>query len=387
MRFLHTSDWHLGRRFHEADLIDAQRAFLTHIHATARDRDVDAILVAGDIYDRAIPSLDAVRLFDSALSQFADLRIPIIMISGNHDSAHRLGVGASVLARAGVYLRTDPATACTRPVLLDDEHGTIAVYGIPYLEPSLTHDDLEADKSHHAVTTAALDRIRADLATYPDGTRSVVVAHAFVAGGEPSTSERDITVGGLDYVSASAFTGIDYAALGHLHGAQKVNDRIHYSGSPLAYSFSETNHTKSLTIVDMAGDGTVTLTPVLTPVPRPLALLKGTLDDLLTNPAHEAVTDSWLQVTLTDPALPYEPMARLRRRFPHTLRLLHERSDHLQQASDRPTYTQRLQGRGDLDIACDFVKKVRGDDPTPAEHALLRRAVEAILHTTHQETV
>ncbi|WP_344007326.1 exonuclease SbcCD subunit D [Streptomyces thermocarboxydovorans] len=387
MRFLHTSDWHLGRRFHEADLIDAQRAFLTHIHDTVRERDVDAILVAGDIYDRAIPSLDAVRLFDGALSQFADLRIPIMMISGNHDSAHRLGVGASVLARAGVHLRTDPATACTRPVLLDDEHGTVAVYGIPYLEPSLTHDDLEADKSHQAVTTAALDRIRADLATYPDGTRSVVVAHAFVAGGEPSTSERDITAGGLDYVSASAFTGIDYAALGHLHGAQNVNDRIHYSGFPLAYSFSETHHTKSLTIVDMAGDGTVTLTPVPTPVPRPLALLKGTLADLLTNPAHEAMTGSRLQVTLTDPALPYEPMAQLRRRFPHTLRLLHERPDHPQQAVDRPTYTQRLQGRGDLDIACDFIKKVRGDDPTPAEHTLLRRAVEATLHTTHQETV
>ncbi|MFE5406779.1 exonuclease SbcCD subunit D [Streptomyces sp. NPDC056580] len=387
MRFLHTSDWHLGRRFYEADLIDAQRAFLTHIHDTARDRDVDALLVAGDLYDRAIPSLDAVRLFDSALSQFADLRIPILMISGNHDSAHRLGVGASLLARAGVHLRTDPATACARPVLLDDEHGTVAVYGIPYLEPSLTHDDLESDKSHQAVTTAALDRIRADLATYPDGTRSVVVAHAFVAGGEPSASERDITVGGLDYVSASAFTGIDYVALGHLHGAQNVNDRIHYSGSPLAYSFSETHHTKSLTLVDMAGDGTVTLTPVPTPVPRPLALLKGTLKDLLTNPAHNAVTDSWLQVTLTDPALPYEPMARLRRRFPHTLRLKHERPDHLQQAADRPTYTQRLQGRNDLDIACDFVKKVRGDDPTPAEHALLRRAVEATLHTTHQETV
>ncbi|MGW1053583.1 exonuclease SbcCD subunit D [Streptomyces sp. NPDC002521] len=387
MRFLHTSDWHLGRRFHEADLIDAQRAFLTHIHDTAREGDVDAILVAGDIYDRAIPSLDAVRLFDSALSQFADLRIPIIMISGNHDSAHRLGVGASVLARAGVHLRTDPATACTRPVLLDDEHGTIAVYGIPYLEPSLTHDDLEADKSHQAVTTAALDRIRADLATYPDGIRSVVLAHAFVAGGEPSTSERDITVGGLDYVSASAFTGIDYAALGHLHGDQSVNDRIHYSGSPLAYSFSETHHTKSLTIVDMAGDGTVALTPVPTPVPRPLACLKGTIEDLLTDPAHEAVTDSWLQVTLTDPALPYEPMARLRRRFPLTLRLLHERPDHLQQAADRPTYTQRLQGRSDLDIARDFIKKVRGDDPTPAEHALLRRAVEATLHTTHQETI
>ncbi|MFD0069628.1 exonuclease SbcCD subunit D, partial [Streptomyces sp. NPDC127574] len=375
------------RRFHEADVIDAQRAFLTHIHATAQDREVDAILVAGDIYDRAIPSLDAVRLFDSALTQLAQLHIPIIMISGNHDSAHRLGVGASVLARAGVHLRTDPESACTRPVLLEDEHGTVAVYGIPYLEPSLTHEGLDADKSHQAVTTAAMDRIRADLASSAPNTRSRVIAHAFVAGGESSTSERDITVGGLDYVAASTFHDIDYVALGHLHGAQNVNDRIHYSGSPLAYSFSEAHHTKTLTIVDMAADGTVTLDRVNTPVPRPLACLKGTLKDLLTDPAHEPLTGSWLQVTLTDPALPYEPMSQLRRRFPYVLSLVPPDPGQRRRTGEHSTYTQRLQGRNDLDIACDFVTKVRGDAPTPAEHVLLRQAVEHAQHTAHEETV
>jgi exonuclease SbcD len=387
MRFLHTSDWHLGRRFHEADLIDAQRAFLTHVHDTARDQQVDAILVAGDIYDRAIPSLDAVRLFNDALNQLADLGLPIIMISGNHDSAHRLGVGSRLLARAGVHLRTDPVTACTTPVLLDDEHGTVAIYGIPYLEPSLTRDELQADRSHQAVLTAALDRIRADLATYPTGTRSVVLAHAFVAHAKPCTSERDITVGGIDYVSASAFDGIDYVALGHLHGAQTIGDRIHYSGSPLAYSFSEADHTKTLTVVDLHADSTVTLTCIPTPVPRPLACLEGPFQDLLTNPAHEHLTGSWLQVTFTDPALPYEPMAKLRRRFPHTMQLLHKRPDTAEPA-DRPTYTQRLEGRTDLEIACDFVKKVRGTDPTPTEHDLLRQAVEASrIHATQEVTV
>ncbi|MFD3806959.1 exonuclease SbcCD subunit D [Streptomyces sp. NPDC058611] len=387
MKFLHTSDWHLGRRFHEADLIDAQRAFLTHVHDTARDHRVDAILVAGDIYDRAIPSLDAVRLFDEALNHFADLHLPIIMISGNHDSAHRLGVGSRLLARAGVHLRTDPATACTTPVLLDDAHGTVAVYGLPYLEPALTHDALQADKSHQGVLAAALDRVRADLATYPDGTRSVVLAHAFVAGAQPCLSERDITVGGIDHVTTDTFRGIDYTALGHLHGAQSPGERIHYSGSPLAYSFSETDHTKTLTVADLAHDATLTLTRIPTPVPRPLARLQGTLHDLLTNPAHDHLTRSWLQVTLTDPALPYEPMAQLRRRFPHTMHLLHQRPDTPDQA-DRPTYTQRLQGRTDLQIACDFVKKVRGTGPTPAEQDLLTRAVEASrIRSTQEETV
>ncbi|GGV05398.1 nuclease SbcCD subunit D [Streptomyces albospinus] len=387
MRFLHTSDWHLGRRFHEADLIDAQRDFLTHVHDTARDQQVDVILVAGDIYDRAIPSLDAVRLFNDVLNQFADLNLPIIMISGNHDSAHRLGVGSRLLARAGVHLRTDPITACTTPVLLDDPHGTVAVYGLPYLEPSLARTDLGADRtSHQAVVTAALDLVRADLATYPIGTRSVVLAHAFVTGAAPCDSERDINVGGIDHVTASAFDGIDYVALGHLHGAQDINDRIHYSGSPLAYSFSETGHTKTLTVVDLAGDGTVTLTRVPTPVPRALACLKGTFQDLLTNPAHEHLTGSWLQVTLTDADLPYEPMARLRRRFPHTMHLLHQRPDNPEQ-SDGPTYTERLEGRTDLEIACDFVKKVRGTDPNPTEHDLLRQAVEASRIRSMQEEI
>ncbi len=134
MRFLHTSDWHLGRRFHTEDLIPAQEAFFDHLVDTARSEDVDAILVAGDIYDRAIPSLDAVRLFNRALHQLADLDVPIIMISGNHDSAHRLGLGSGLFARAGIHLRTDPAT-CDVPVLLEDANGPVAVYGIPYLEP------------------------------------------------------------------------------------------------------------------------------------------------------------------------------------------------------------------------------------------------------------
>ncbi|MFD3947996.1 exonuclease SbcCD subunit D, partial [Streptomyces sp. NPDC058579] len=236
MRFLHTSDWHLGRRFHTEDLVPAQRVFLEFLVDTARTENVDAVLVAGDIYDRAIPSLDAVRLFNHALHQLADLDVPIIMISGNHDSAHRLGVASGLLARTGIHLRTDPAT-CDTPVLLEDADGPVAVYGIPYLEPSMVRTVLEVEAvSHRAVLTAALDRIRADLTSnQPTGTRSVILAHAFVTPGtgqpeerdrtEESISERDITVGGVAHVGADVFDGIDYVALGHLHGVQRVTDR------------------------------------------------------------------------------------------------------------------------------------------------------------------
>ncbi|WP_328755508.1 exonuclease SbcCD subunit D [Streptomyces sp. NBC_00269] len=392
MRFLHTSDWHLGRRFHGEDLTDVQRKAIDHICATARSEHVDALLVAGDIYDRAIPSLDAVRLFSHALEQLADLGIPTIMISGNHDSAHRLGVGSGLLAKAGVHLRTDPAQAAV-PVILEDADGPIAVYGVPYLEPALARDHLDAEAaSHQAVLTSALDRIRADLAARPPGTRSVVLAHAFVTGASGCDSERDISVGGVAHAGAGVFDGIDYIALGHLHGAQQVNSRIHYSGSPLAYSFSETGHIKSLTLIDLPQHTAPAITRTELPekLRLPLAQLTGRLEDLLADPAHDSLAEAWLHVTLTDTARPYEPMARLRQRFPHTLHLEHIPTAVPGQSTDTPTYRERLHGRGDLDITHDFVTAVRGTQPTEEEAGLLQEAVDdlrARAHVQEKETV
>ncbi|WP_327418839.1 exonuclease SbcCD subunit D [Streptomyces sp. NBC_01233] len=383
MRFLHTSDWHLGRRFHGEDLIEAQRKVLDHICDTARTERVDALLVAGDVYDRAIPSLDAVRLFSHALHQLADLDIPSIMISGNHDSAHRLGVGARLLARARVHLRTDPADIGT-PLLLEDADGPVAVYAVPYLEPTLVRTDLDAETaSHQAVLTAALDRIRADLATRPEGTRSVVLAHAFITGADTpareTDSERNISVGGVAHAGASVFAGIDYAALGHLHRPQRVTDTVHYSGSPLAYSFSEAGHGKSLTLIDLPVGAAPTVTRTALPphLRLPLARLTGRLEDLLTDAAHDALTESWLHVTLTDTARPYEPMARLKQRFPHTLDIEHIPAVIPAQATTTPTYSERLRGRGDLEITHDFITVVRGTEPTDDERALLQEAIES----------
>src|SRR5882757_1879977 len=271
MRFLHTSDWHLGRSFHRVSLLDAQRAFLDHLVATVREERVDAVLVAGDIYDRAVPPLPAVELFDDALHRLAESGVPTVMISGNHDSARRLGVGAGIMDRAGIHLRTDPAT-CHEPVLLPDADGEVAVYGLPYLEPALVRQEFAVERADHAaVLGAAMDRIRADLAGRPDGTRAVVLAHAFVTGAAPSDSERDITVGGVQAVPAAVFDGVHYAALGHLHGCQTVNDRVRYSGSPLAYSFSEEHHRKSMWLVTLDADGQIEAERIDTPVPRRLA--------------------------------------------------------------------------------------------------------------------
>ncbi|GLF95694.1 exonuclease SbcCD subunit D [Streptomyces yaizuensis] len=377
MRFLHTSDWHLGRSLHRVPLLAAQSAFLDHLIAAVREHEADAVLVAGDVYDRAVPPLAAVELFDRALHRLAEAGVPTVMISGNHDSARRLGVGAGLIDRAGIHLRTDPA-GCGTPVLLSDAHGDIACYGLPYLEPALVKDELGAAKAHHeAVITAAMDRVRADLANRPGTTRSVVLAHAFVTGGEPSDSERDISVGGVGSVPAGIFHGVDYVALGHLHGCQTITERVRYSGSPLAYSFSEAGHRKTMWLVDLGPDGSITAGRVDCPVPRPLARIRGTLRELLDDPALDRHRDSFVEATLTDATRPAEPMARLTERFPHTLSLVFEP----ERADGGPvlSYAQRLRGRGDQEIAEDFVAHVRGGSgPDERERAVLREAFDGV---------
>ncbi|MFI6767298.1 exonuclease SbcCD subunit D [Streptomyces sp. NPDC050355] len=377
MRLLHTSDWHLGRSFHRVNLLGAQRAYLDHLVETVRARDVEAVLVAGDVYDRAVPPLAAVELFDEALHRLAELGVPTVMISGNHDSARRLGVGAGLMERAGIHLRTDPV-GCGTPVLLTDAHGPVALYGLPYLEPAMVRDALGAPRADHAaVLGAAMDRVRADLADRPAGTRSVVLAHAFVTGGTVSDSERDITVGGVASVPAAVFDGVDYAALGHLHGCQTLTERVRYSGSPLAYSFSEADHRKSSWLVDLDADGAVRAERVDAPVPRPLARIRGPLERLLDDPALARHEDSWVEATLTDSARPHEPMARLAKRFGHLVSLVFDPDE----GPDRSlaSYAQRLRGRSDQEIAEDFVEHVRsGRGADEHERAELRSAIDEV---------
>ncbi|MEC4020406.1 exonuclease SbcCD subunit D [Streptomyces sp. H27-D2] len=377
MRILHTSDWHLGRSFHRVSLLAAQETFIDHLIATVRDRDVDAVVVAGDVYDRAVPPLAAVELFDGVLHRLAELGVPTVMISGNHDSARRLGVGAGLIDRAGIHLRTDPA-GCGTPVVLTDAHGDVACYGLPYLEPALVREEFGTEKAGHpAVLGAAMARVRADLAARPAGTRSVVLAHAFVTGGAASDSERDITVGGVASVPADVFDGVDYAALGHLHGCQTISERVRYSGSPLAYSFSETDHRKSMWIIDLGAGGALAAERVDCPVPRPLARIRGCLDDLLERPELDRHENSWVEATLTDPSRPAEPMARLAARFPHVLSLAFDP----ERAPEDPmaSYAQRLRGRTDQQIAEDFVGHVRaGRGPDDHERAVLTDAFDTV---------
>jgi exonuclease SbcD len=216
-------------------------------------------------------------------------------------------------------------------------------------------------------------RVRADVARRPAGTRSVVLAHAFVAGAAPSESERDLAVGGAASVPASTFAGVDYVALGHLHAPQRVGANGRYAGSPVAFSFSEAGHEKSVCVVEV-GEEVVTRV-VACPVARPLARLRGTLDELLADPAHRAAEGAWVQVTLTDPVRASDAMERLRRRFPHTAALLFDPQGAAAGADG--TYAARLRGLDDDGLVARFVADVRGTEADQDELALLRDALAA----------
>lgn len=380
MRILHTSDWHLGRSFHREGLLGAQAAYVDHLLEVVEKERVDLVVVAGDIYDRALPPVDAVRLASETFTRLARSRAQVVVSSGNHDSAQRLGFGSDLIDAAGVFLRTR-ADQVGVPVVLGDEHGPVAVHGLPYLDPDHLREPwgLTA-RSHEAALGEAMSRVRADLAARPAATRSVVLAHAFVAGDgqvRPSDSERDISVGGVSIVPTSLFDGIDYVGLGHLHGRHTLTDRVRYSGSPLAYSFSEADHRKGSWLVELGADGFTSAEFVDAPVPRPLARLRGTLETLLADPALAPHEGAWVQATITDDHRPAQAMDQLRRRFPHTLVLTFEPSS---PAGALVPSRRPADGRADHEITRDFVAEMRGRPASDAESALLLEACDACSH-------
>jgi exonuclease SbcD len=385
MRLLHTSDWHLGRTLHGLDLLEAQQSALEHIVATARAEAVDAVLVSGDVYDRAVPPIEAVRLFSRTVGELASFT-QVVVSSGNHDSAVRLGALAEVLTdRLHIRTRTD---RLAEPVELADEWGPVLVYAVPYLDPETVRHELGGDepleRSHAAVLGAALDRVRANLAerrAAAGSVRSVVMAHAFVAGRAPaqtSDSERDLRVGGVEVVPTDVFDGVDYSALGHLHGAQEprvdASGHMRYSGSPLRYSFSEAGQAKSVTLVDLGPDGVKSVSTVPVPQPREMIRLTGTLAELCDEGAHAEHTQSWVMAVITDAVRPDRMFDTLRARFPHLL------SAHHVPAGEAAI---TLPGAGaavdPMDVLARFLADASAlDEPDPDHLALVRDQLEAL---------
>lgn len=377
MKILHTSDWHIGRTFHGTDLLADQAAALAAIADLTKVHAIDVVVVPGDIYDRAVPSADAVLVCNRGLEAIRAAGAVIVATSGNHDSPARLGAGAAFASAGGLHLMTRVSEVGT-PVIVSDEFGPVAFYGIPYLEPETTRIELDipAARSHTEVLDAAMARVNADLQERrADATsvRSVVLAHAFVVGGEATGSERSISVGGIETVPASSFDGVDYVALGHLHSPQTLSAGIRYSGSPLPYSFGERSHNKAVWIVELDAEGLATVDRVDLPVVRGLSRIEGTVEELLTDERFADAEHRYVSAVLTDPVRPVDAMRSLQRRFPYAVHLEWNRPA---QDSDA-RYRDRVRGRTDTEIMASFVTDMRSA-PTNSETTLLERALASV---------
>lgn len=380
IRILHTADWHLGREFHGADLTAAHRHFFDWLADQIQEREVDVVLMAGDIFDRALPPLNAIETFNEEVNRLADL-VPIVLITGNHDSTVRLSHGP--LLRDGIHLLSGTA-AIGRPVMLDGGSFPLAIYPIPYLDPVASAPELDAEAANHeAVLARSVELCLENLSGLKTGTRSVGIAHAFVTGAETSSSERGIFVGGSEDLPAGVFEGFDYVALGHLHRPQRISDRVWYSGSPLFLSYSELSGDagKSIMVVDLAADGSIEADAVPIPPFAQLSRISGTLSELLDSDEFTGFEDHWLEVTLTDTSRPENPMERLKARFPQIMSLQFSKLT-LGESAEEVERLSELSRTSPMELITEFLQSVRGKEPDEHERKILQEALE---HSTSRE--
>lgn len=461
MRVLHTSDWHIGRRFKGIDLLEYQRKALEWLIGLIKREQVDVLCVSGDVYDAPRPSAEAVRLFNEMFQRLGLMevnghRLQIIFTPGNHDSAERLGFGAALML-PNVHMRCDIADIAT-PIMVDSADGEqLAIYALPYLDPDLARpalqgllhsadvlsssakvsdsaesdtqsgleapqlsDSAESDKrretntirrSHEGVIRAALQLITADLAARRKANpklNAMLMAHVFVSGATASDSERNITVGGVDSVPAELFSnsGLDYLALGHLHRPQKITiptkpttesqfhlDRTpqaRYSGSLLAYSFSESQtppvegNGKSVVLLDFT-DGHLAkprIMPVESGEPS-FVQIKGTMDDVL-GPLAEQYRNMWVSITVQVPELPHGAYQKIDRAYTHALEKNFDYSQRTQSQESRKMVDLK-QATDEMDVLRDFVKFSLGRTPTDKEERVLRDAMETVRKNAGKE--
>ena len=311
MRFIHTSDWHIGRILFERSLIEDQEHILERFVDLVRQSQVDAVVIAGDIYDRAIPPKEAVRLLDDVLSRIVlQTKTPVFMISGNHDSGERLGFGARLLSDRDLRI-VSGFESMLRPWELEDRHGKVRFYGIPYFDPADVRVEAGEDfQDHDAAMKWCLQRVLADLGSTP----AVAVAHGFLAGGEESPdSERPLSIGGTSLINAAQFAPFRYTAMGHLHRPQVVGKtNVRYSGSLLPYSFEEARGDKTISIVELGADRIPRVEEVRLSPLRQMRILEGKLDEILAAAPADLRRDDFILVRREDDGPVLDPLGRLR---------------------------------------------------------------------------
>lgn len=374
VRLLHTSDWHIGRRFHQVDLLDQQVAFGEWLVDVVRSESIDAVLVAGDLYDRATPAGEAVEALDHIFLELLGTGATVIAISGNHDSAERVNFGSRAMRGAGLHLRAERRSVLEigAPIEVTGRSGaTVEVLPVPYLDPHRLIETGGVERTHDAVLRAV---VRAQIENLRNPATAIAMAHTFVTGGTTSSSERELAVGGSSATAIDLFDGLGYVALGHLHRPQEFHGgRVAYSGSPIPYSFSE-EHAKSVRIVECGATIATRALPV--EVGRPVRTIRGTLEHLLRSPEFADAADAWVRAELTDTSLQLGAIEQLRKRFPNILEL--EQAGLRRQSPAELQPTAERVTRTPVDIVDDYLAETF-PDLDPDDTAFVHAAVTAAL--------
>lgn len=372
MKLIHTADWHIGRVLHSESFLESQSYVLDQILAYIEEHQVDGLLVAGDIYDRSIPPAEAISLLNGFINRLSDMNVPIIMISGNHDSAQRLSFASQQLQDSGVHILGN-LKGINQPVILQKEDVKVNVYGIPYADPESVCDEFDCEvKDFDEAHTYLVEHVKA---AYNSDETNVLMSHCFVDGAETSESEKTLSIGGSDRVSFEPMLDFDYVALGHLHSPQKRGaDHIRYSGSILKYSFSEQKQKKGVTLLEFDATGLVKHKHLALKPLRDLRVIEGLLDTLLEQGKTDPNKNDYLSVNITDQTALLDPLGKLRTVYPN---VLHLEKTLLTQAMGKTPSREAL-NRGEEHMIQDFYKQVTGVDMTEQQSDIIQNSLKSL---------
>ncbi|WP_196158255.1 exonuclease SbcCD subunit D [Reinekea sp. G2M2-21] len=377
MRLLHTSDWHLGRQFHNVSLLEDQRYVLEQLITVVREQQVDVVVIAGDIYDRSVPPADAVSLLNAILRTLCiDMNVPVVMISGNHDGAERLGFGADLLQASGLYILSH-LDNFKKPLDLTVGQEQLRFYGIPYCSPEEVRyrfdtDVQTFDEAHSWLVTQITD-------TLDTSKRNILLSHCFVSGSEASESERPLSIGGADSVAWEPMRVFDYVALGHLHAPQyRGEQHIRYSGSLLKYSFSEVTQQKGVTLVDI-DDGLAPMPPVIEKIHlqprRDMRIIEGAFAHILEQAKTDENSEDYLLIRLTDTTAILDAVGKLRYFYPN---LLHLEKPGMAGANQSAELAREQLKRSELDMFADFFNQSHNQPMTDEQTQAITEIIKAI---------
>ena len=373
MKFVHTSDWHLGRQFHNVSLLDDQQAVLEGLFDYLKGNPVDALVIAGDVYDRSVPPTAAIEVMNDFVNRVCGgLGLPIILIPGNHDGAQRLSFGSERMKEAGLHIIANFDDMLT-PVVIDSDIGPVAFYGMPYNDPELVRHHFQQSVSTHDQAHQLLSEKIQD--TFKAEQKRVLISHCFVDGAIESDSERPLSIGGSDRVSHEHFTHFDYVALGHLHQPQKKGEEfIRYSGSLMKYSFSEQHQKKGVTLVELDRDGFSSATHIDLVAPHQMRIVEGELHQILENGKQDPNNQDYLLIRLLDRHAILNPMDKLRAVYPNVL--------HLEKPGMRVGVEQQMAqaklARNELDMFKDFFSEAQDSELSETQQDALASIIKQL---------